>query len=616
MDPVDNEEHIGMIRERMDPIDNEERMKMIRECVAACDPLGVKKLILEDKLRDESLNWQLLSLLGPAVNEENFNSCPGFVEVCERCMKYLVTVGNPDELVYALLEQADSFDDHVRFQTFLGLTKICILRSPAKRLFLLELSLVTFSDCVAKLEIEGGETEEEVRAAEIDPVTEMAEHAVSAYLDFMATFVELDWKVEVIKETDQEQEHKILVKFLLKVLEHPLSQLDLGVRENHIGMKVKSTARILAEKVMALLKKLNKDLFGLLRDSVSHNDKLSLKLKLRRGDPGLGDELDKQSELGLSCMAYLLLAEDVAEFSLPPLMPWNGIYELCVSFFALMLAKKETAVRRKGVHLFSKLLQTQDGHVLIPYEDLDRPEYYRILGSLFDIMTHCSARDLRQKCVCLVAPFINLFDAKARYQMFIKMFGTLTHSGAVGFCVQLFKDQVDKSFNLGDQRLKAALSKYFSGLNLKRIFLLITKLEDKAATDLVEHSDRIISVLNLIRYLALRDPPQTNMSGFWDFIPAIEKDFLKLLYEGLDLTKGHYRLELSALQKGNQSQGAGEEVVDMCVSVAGFTLPPMARGQKVAILQQALRTLDLITGLVVRVEEILAQQRKTMTSLQ
>jgi len=590
--------------------DTEDTMTLLRECLLHKDHIGVKKLILEDKFKDDSKFWELMGMLGECINKENLKCSPGFLDVCERCMRYIINVGNVKELLLALLEQADTFDDSVKFKTFVDLIQKCILKLPSKQLFSLELTLETLADCIVKLELPNDiETDEESRAEGLDPEVEDMNTFLTAYLDFLVPFVD---QADITKsssssgitEDDIKIQRNFLSKYLLRLFDHPLSTLNLMITEGHSGLIVKTTARLNADLAVSLLLKLNKSVFDIVDKSSEHNEKVIHILRSKSN--GDSAELEQVSNVALGCLEYLSLVEYAAYFGNPCLVWKVGILEMSLPLVLCLVSKTLSEPRKKGIALL-KALMPEDTNIF-SYEDLARPEYFRILGSLFTIMIHSPMKSVRQECVQIVPRFIQMFDNEGRYQISMKLFGTLEHAGAVGYCVQLLKNQMDELF--ADKWSGSKTAHVFTGLNLKRLFLLITGLPDGPATDLVEQSDRIISVLNLIRYIVLKDPAEQNVTGFWDFCSEIEREFLEEVHTGLDMAKAHYQLEVSGLEEGNKSKGGANENVEMSVSVAGFKLPSMPRGQKMAIMNQALNTLDLMTSLLVRVNELIEQQSK------
>jgi hypothetical protein len=71
--------------------------------------------ILERKLSDESIFYEVAGELAISLTAENLENSPIFFEACQRCMNYIIKRGNPKELLIAILEQMDSFKYTVNY---------------------------------------------------------------------------------------------------------------------------------------------------------------------------------------------------------------------------------------------------------------------------------------------------------------------------------------------------------------------------------------------------------------------------------------------------------------------------------------------------------------------
>ena len=587
-------------------MDSVGKVKAIKESVAQKDHSKLKKLIVEDLYDDENNYWELLSLFGECLTRENFDNYNEFFESCESCMVYILDQGNPKELLLALLEQADTFTEHIRFQTFLQLIQRTILRLPSKQLYSLELALETLAECFRNLELpKNADLEElETRAYELDPRVDKITQTVLGFLDFMGPFIEqvsCD-KKDQFEGEDLEKHIAALMKYLLQVLNHSLIYLNLTY-DSKAERPVKSYSRVCAEKLMSLVNKICPNIHNLIEAYKARNK--AFEKRVKTGGEILDEDLFGEglvSELALASLAYLVHAEGLGIMGYPSLYSHQGVLELNMPFILLLEKQTEVETRRKGILLLQCLISYIDP-LYLTYYDLDRPEYFKILDYMFDIMVHCADRELRQLCVKLLPRFIQMFKLEARYQIFEKIFSTLKHSGAFGYCVQLLKNQIEEILTI------TPMSNTFTGLKLKKLFLLMTSLKDGPATDLLENSDRIISVLNLMRYLVLKDTPSSDKMGFWKFYGDIERDFIKPLFLGLDMSQGHYAQELKGLEQGRTAKNKDEKV-EMSVTVTGFKMPKMERSKKMEVFRQALNTFDIIRSLVVRVEELAEQQKK------
>ncbi|KAL1129175.1 hypothetical protein AAG570_013705 [Ranatra chinensis] len=165
--------------------------------------------------------------------------------------------------------------------------------------------------------------------------------------------------------------------------------------------------------------------------------------------------------------------------------------------------------------------------------------------------------------------------------------------GFIGYLVTLLKDVVFRT--LSDPGEGKEL---FSGKCLADLLNKFCHLHTGVETDLIELSDRIISCLNLLRFLAIRD--KTNITGFWDSTPSLASNFLEPLKKGLTLSRAHYKLQLDDLKSGS-----GDDTANLEVKVGTSVLPAMPKEQKIQVLNTALNTFDLMESLLGRVNECL-----------
>ena len=590
-------------------MDSVGKVNAIKERIKQKDHGKLTQLIIDDGYDDENNFWDMLNLFGECLTKDNFENHDKFFKACESCMLYILDQGNPKELLLALLEQADTFTEHVRFQTFLQLIQRTILRLPSKQLHSLELALETLAECFRNLELPKNEDLEalEPRAYELDPLIDKITQTVLAFLDFMGPFVEhVSFDKRAQFEGENLEKHiDALMKYLLQVLNHSLIYLNLTYYSK-AERPVKSYSRVCAERLMSLVNKICPNIHSLIETYKKRNE--AFEKRVKDGGEISDEDLFGEglvSELALACLTYLVHAENLGIMGYPCLFSHQGILELNLPVILLLMKQAEIEPRRKGILLLQSLIKNMDPFYLT-YDDLDRPEYFKVLDYIFDIMIHCADRDIRQTCVRLLPELIQMFSLEARYQIFEKIFATLKHWGAFGFCVQLLKNQIEEILTGTSEN-----SNCFFNMKFKKLFHLITSVKEgsKKPIDLLEHSDRIISVLNFMRYVILRDPPGVNATGFWSFYAEIEENFIKPVFQEWDIAQAHYAGELQALEKDTTSKNKHEQV-EMSVFVAGLKMPKMERSKKIEIMKQALNTFDIIKSLLVRVEELVEQQKR------
>ena len=200
--------------------------------------------------------------------------------------------------------------------------------------------------------------------------------------------------------------------------------------------------------------------------------------------------------------------------------------------------------------------------------DLDDEKYKLAINSMIDIMIQNPVKELRQECVQLYPLFIAMFSLPARYKIYEMVINTCPHAGIIGYTIQLLKDQVD--FVLKNK----SEDQNFLGASLYNLLNIVAVVEEGATQDILQ-----IALLNFLRYLLLRDPPNENVTKIWDFISTIEKHFIDPLRLALDLSKGHYQLDLQDLKDG-RLKSKGDNKVDLGLTVGGMTMPHVPLSQQ------------------------------------
>ena len=117
------------------------------------------------------------------------------------------------------------------------------------------------------------------------------------------------------------------------------------------------------------------------------------------------------------------------------------------------------------------------------------------------------------------------------------------------------------------------------GASLYNLLKIVAVVEEGATQDILQISDRVVALLNFLRYLLLRDPPNENVTKIWDFISTIEKHFIDPLRLALDLSKGHYQLDLQDLKDG-RLKSKGDNKVDLGLTVGGMAMPHVPPSQQ------------------------------------
>ncbi|XP_021341792.1 glomulin-like [Mizuhopecten yessoensis] len=597
----------------------EETLCLIKESLKFYDSKGLKTLILEEKLSDQSIYWEVATELTKHLTAENYEKYTVFFDSCQRCLNYLIRTGNAKELLLALLEQADTFIDDVKWKALLDGIQQTLLKLPSKRYHSLDIALSTIHAHVKSLpepddhELEG----EENKLLELDPAVQRITDVLLGYLAFLEPFV-LEVSLNDPNVNRQKDKHQILMlrRYLLLLLNHPLIFLDLAFCEKEQERKAKGYARECVEKTMKLLCELCPNFFKTITDCLEdiRLSKLKNKRTVDKKKEGEDDETDivdnwaecKDEGLiplpSLACLSYLLLVEGLGQEHFPAIYTHKYILEFNLQFVLLLFQKQESLIVSKGVSLIGVLIRGITP-TTFTVEDLDNPNYTKALNCLIQVMIRCPVKETRGQAVQMFSTYIKMFTLPARVHIYEMIFNTCKHAGVIGYSIQLVKDEIDTALKQENPDTE------FLGLNLKRMLKFVAQLEEGAESDLLESSDRVIPALNLIRYLVLRDPLSANRTGLWSYYEDLEKDFFAPLRLALDFSKSHYKLELENFKEGKASVDKGMEL-GVNISVAGMPMPKVPRSQQIQIVESAINTFDLIDSLLSRIVELADVQLK------
>lgn len=200
--------------------------------------------------------------------------------------------------------------------------------------------------------------------------------------------------------------------------------------------------------------------------------------------------------------------------------------------------------------------------------------------------------------------FIDKFEAEGKYTLFRCLLKTSNHAGVEGYIIKNIKDQIHLSLT------KAHDNVWFTGHHLISLLDLVLLLPEGAETDLLQYSDRIMASLNLLRYLVIKECESDNQTGVWTAIAKIEKNFLKPLHVGLNMSKAHYEAEIKNKKENRREADSSNTICSLTVS--GEKMPAMTTEMQLQVLHSALFTFDLIESVLARVEELIEVKVKAV----
>ena len=619
----------------------------IKECLSYQDAKGLTTYILERNFSDQTIFFDVASDIVRCLTQANLEQYPGFFQTCERCLKHLVRIGKPRLMLLAMLENWGDLVDDTQFKSVLGPICDCLLAFPKPCQSSFENSVRAVYNYVSKIELPEDNVldGEERQLLDSDPAVIRLMDVSLATLSFLEPFV----KTVSIKDKSNKhqsmpsQAAEILSKYLLLLLNRPLIYMDLVPPDADKKMKAKTESRLCAETIMSYLEKLNVDFFQVIEEIVTvsmnqekkkkgsdkeenskeEKDNFSNEEKEKEGkdDPELNkidseddddddDDIINVPDLSISCLLYLVFTEHLGVDSVPWIYSPQYLLEFCLPYIIHLLNRTEFMILFKGVHLLNDCLQRLETSTLSA-SCLENDIYIQLLNKLTRVMLYCPVADLRQLSVKVFTETIKKFQSAGRCRVYECLLATCDNPGVLGYCIQLLKEEINVC--LQDEPVT---DQTFLGKRLHKLLRIILHLPDAETTDILQHSDKIISAMNFIRYLALRDPPDQNLTGFWTALSVVEEKFLSPMQVAVDMSRAHYKLELNHLKSGQKSKEKGDEddEPEMTVSIGNQLAPGMPPEEQAKVLNNALNTFDIMESLMCRIKEIMQQQQQQTLS--
>lgn len=544
-------------------------------------------------------SWDLIPVLAKHLdNETNLNS-PDLFNCCQELLLIVAEKSNPEEALLEFIEQCELAKEETKFFAVLKALQKTLLKLTSKRGRSLEWSFNTIQAHVAGFLLPGEynyENDEKIFQDADEPVQRITSF-YSELLPFYEPFIEevsLLGANQTISEILCKQRRDLIACFMLQLLGKPLASLDL-----EWGTQSKSKARICAEKIMHNLNRLVGNCFKFLeyvndRNEQSHSDKNGV-MEDSVLDVFACDE--KAPLLSLGVYYYFLLSERVDEVKIPivycPVYVFQSLMRLVVG----LLKEAEQFITRKGLLLAHALICSE---MLTNFTSdlLDSPVHCEFCKNITNIIIYSDVKSYRELGIKIFKTYLFKFDLKGRYLLISNLMEVVKHGNARGYCIGQYKDMLREIFAQDENKIP----EYFSGKKLIKMLNVFCHLPEGAKSDLMELGDQIITTLNLLTYLAIRD--KYNATGIWNHFPVLKKEFFDPLKEGLILSKAHYELKIKELKN---EKGQGDKSSPKCsVKVKGhIALPKMSFEEKKAILDASLNSFEALEMLLARLKELI-----------
>lgn len=538
--------------------------------------------------------WDLISVVTSKIQDDTMIIKPSLYGTCEELLSLIVQKATPEEALLEFIEQIEVAKNDAQFGILLEPLQQLLLKLLAKKGRSLEWCLNSISTYVENIPIPEHQLEEKERLL-LDSDNNI--RRIIKIYSLLSPF--LNPIVNEVAMLDANQRTKeILAAFLISLLGTPLIHIDLDPDSN-ANSEARSSANTILQNICLLVRNIFKFL-NYVELSFKEAGKQKSAKFFTEEELSPYEHKEKINMTTLSGLYYVMLSGhfSVPDFAIP--VVYSSIYVADTTLLCVvhLLSFVQYGPLAKGIALCKKILSTypnDNNHTV-----LSNSVHYSLCKNLVNISVYSNYDYIRKEAVKLIAIHINKFDYKGRCMLIKFILDTANHSGIIGFAITLLKNSIDKAFQ------ESELPECFTGVQLIRIVKKVCYLPHGAESDLVELADQIITALNFLRYLALKDT--LNKTGIRGHFDIIEEDYLKNLRTGLNMSKAHYEVKLRDIENAKRSP---REQVEVSINVGGNVLDKIPVENKKQIIHSALNAFHLIEGLVACLSECIAVNKSS-----
>lgn len=245
----------------------------------------------------------------------------------------------------------------------------------------------------------------------------------------------------------------------------------------------------------------------------------------------------------------------------------------------------------KALELVSFALKTLK-NCSIPFEALDLPIHNEILRNLANCIIYGPLK--YQKLVLdNFIKYIKIFDIDAKHVVIKNIIHLNYHTKITGLVIGILKDIVNETSKKEDD----SKNKTFLDDHLPILISQVCVLEDGIKTDLVELSDQIVSTLNFILFLLIRERTKNLILNV---LKENDNNFLITMKAALEKQKVEWRTTINDMYKKPDESEKGK----IEFSVNG--LPEPNKEEQIRLSEKAMNILLVMENILNRIDELVA----------
>ncbi|XP_071557104.1 glomulin [Temnothorax nylanderi] len=511
-------------------------------------------------------------------------------ECSSNVLMFIAENCDPKLTILEFLKHVPHTGDHVNFCAILNTMRSCIMRIKNKGK-VIDWCLERFQMYILNLSLPDKVDDPEAASDGII-------HTYKAIIVFLEPLVE-----EAIDINSKQEEGSVLGDYLLSffifLCGKPFCCLNKYIGEEPVYKE-------LVDNIVTQALRLTGDILYSL-DTVSQRKRRPTYFKAQcRAVPH-----DQIWTLNISNMAYAnfyfyVITKENYWVNVPQVYNSYYILEMCAYFFEKLLSKDCSI--SNGLIFMEHVIKRISPHS-VDSKVLELDIYTELFQPITKVMIYSNSDEQRKKAVRVFQEYIEIFNMEARYTIILHLYEIVEHSGLLSFITGIFKSSIIQCLD------STPRNPQFLGRNMELLLKKVCNLPHGSSSDMVEISDEIITALNLLRFLFIRD--KNNETGIWNMVDMLKNDYLNPLRKGIDLCKAHWRVKTKDLEQQKKDLFKEEDYrklmkanTEVTLTVGGEQLSAMPLSQKTCICYQVLNGLDVMESILIRVNECINMNEK------
>ncbi|XP_063698436.1 glomulin [Culicoides brevitarsis] len=583
-----------------------EIVKIVQEHLEKNELLAATELIKAQT--SESLHLvcsELVNIAAEHLTRDNYAKNVEKYLACENLLRLIAAQAVKEDALFELLEVLEGVDHDEKFTSVLKALQTVLLRMDHNKsqaiAWVLD-SVVQYLEREIKMPdmLKGQVGAEMEKLIENDPTVE---RLLQLYLTIFL-FLEPVQRCLLTQTHDATQiffnqdfnSRNVMTTFLLKLMEGTFAHLnfDLGAK----GFKSYSRQR--AENLMELLGKIYPNIFKLFEvmDDRHFVKNLPQKPSNKTDFKNIFYSEERFTELSVAMAFYLTFVEKIF---LPLPQIYRNEYKIDKGLLLVnhFLNTTFPQLQKKGIALGLELVNLASDSSLKD-GDIDSDTRNAFFDLLTKVVVFSSDEQNRKNGMKLFDLYVSKHILTEKYKIIDHLFNTTSHSGLLSHTTMIYKGIVLQLLNSGD------LSNFSSAKFCNILKTYVCRLKDGEKTDLMESHELLMTALNLLIFLMMRD--KDNCTGIFNVIDELQKSFLEPLEKALQLSRAHYANETNLVEKGEE-QKAEKMEIDI-QNDAEDTQLEITKEKKLEILTYATNMFDIMSRLLARVQECVDLKNK------